>query len=542
MTNKRTMNPTRLLVSTLALGLLVAPVANAFLNGDGKGKPERDCYIGLDGYSQEDLTAISKNGKKMGIACTDGDACDTDGTVNDVCTFNFAVCANNSGVDGCDPATRTPKKIVAKAKSKAGKIDLGTSFPGDLSSACSAFVDFPVGVKVKKNGSKKALKGKVTLIAKKPTDKDKFTFVCNPSTGSTTTTTMPIGGPKCGKNPANLPPLTPEGDPQTAPDQLTLTVGQTGTDLDNGWTGISHNFPVTPSGSVTICLDGCTGSEADSVCTGTGPVGPDTVNGPVFGAPLPLLAANVPVCVVNRFAQPVTGSSDLVTGETDLSVILKSDVYFTSSSEVCPRCNNNNRCSSGANVNKPCTLDATLEVVQANGNTTYNLSEDCPPAGNPDGILDIDLPLTSGTTAPLVGPKPCSGSGGIPDEPNDCGGSACDQICTGNACVAMVDDPANPGSMVCVDDKGGLSQLCCGNDTTKPCFPLENGGELTRTGRAEPPTPPLPDTTYPKAGTGVLGAVFCEASTSVTTIDRTTGLPGPAALLLNGTYSWSQVE
>jgi hypothetical protein len=71
---------------------------------------------------------------------------------------------------------------------------------------------------------------------------------------------------------------------------------------------------------------------------------------------------------------------------------------------------------------------------------------------------------------------------------------------------------------------------------------LENGGELTRTGRAEPPTPALPDTTYPKTGMGVLGAVFCEGSTSVTTIDRTTGLPGPSALLLNGTYTWSQVE
>jgi hypothetical protein len=43
------------LVATMCLGL--APGASAFLAGDGKGRPDRDCYIGLDGYSQEDLPA-----------------------------------------------------------------------------------------------------------------------------------------------------------------------------------------------------------------------------------------------------------------------------------------------------------------------------------------------------------------------------------------------------------------------------------------------------------------------------------------------------
>jgi hypothetical protein len=249
------------------------------------------------------------------------------------------------------------------------------------------------------------------------------------------------------------------------------------------------------------------------------------------------------VCVVNRFAQAVSGNANLVTGETNLNVTLKSDVYFTSNLEVCPRCSNNGRCSSGANEGKACMTDAVLEVVLADGNTTYNLSEDCPPAGNPSGILDITLPLTSGTTSPLIGPRPCTAAGGIPDEPNDCGASTCSATCTpgSNACMAMADDPAHPGSLICVDVKGGLSQLCCENDPTQPCFPLENGGELRRTGRAEPPTPTLPDTTYPKTGSGTLGAVFCEASTSTANIDRTTGLPGPAALILTGTYEWSQV-
>jgi cysteine-rich repeat protein len=188
-----------MVATALVLGL-VRPTP-AFLAGDGKGKPDRDCYIGLDGYSSEDLSSISKNGKKQGIACTDCDpACDLDGvdTPNGSCTFSIAACVNNAGVPGCDPATRDPKKVKAQAKSKAGKIDLGTTFPGDLTSACSAFVDFPVPVKGKKLN--KPGKGTVTLLAKKKTDKDKFTFVCNPRPEgeacpapptTTTTTTVP---------------------------------------------------------------------------------------------------------------------------------------------------------------------------------------------------------------------------------------------------------------------------------------------------------------------------------------------------------------
>jgi hypothetical protein len=303
---------------------------------------------------------------------------------------------------------------------------------------------------------------------------------------------------------------------------------------------------VTPNGSVSICLDGCDGTEANPVCSGEGSVGPkgESVNGPVFGAPLPLLAANVPVCVVNRFNGPVTGSSNLVTGDTELNVILQSDVYLTTPAEVCPRCNNNGRCTTGSNQGKPCEIDATLVVAEGEGNKTYNLSEDCPPAGSPQGILDIVLPLTSGTTDPLIGPLPCSGPGGVPDKPNDCGAGSCTASCTpgSDACATMAEDPVNPGEMVCVDLKGGISQLCCENNPSKPCFPLENGGELTRTGRAESPSPALPDTTYPKTGTGTLAAVFCEGATGAGTVNLTTGLPGPAALMLTGTYSWTRVE
>jgi hypothetical protein len=52
------------------------------------------------------------------------------------------------------------------------------------------------------------------------------------------------------------------------------------------------------------------------------------------------------------------------------------------------------------------------------------------------------------------------------------------------------------------------------------------------------PQPPPPDTTYPKTGTGVLATTFCEAATAKGIINSTTGLPGPAALLLAGSQKW----
>ena len=187
-------------ILTVALALGLAGPAAAFLAGDGKGKPERDCYIGLDGYDESDLSPINKKGTKSGIVCTDCDpACDLDGvdTPNGSCTFSIAACVNQAGVEGCDPATRETKKTAAKAKSKAGKLDLASTLPSDGSSACSAFVDFVVPTK--KNG-KKTGKGKVTLKATKKTDKDVFQFRCEPRPegescpgGSTTSTTLDPG-------------------------------------------------------------------------------------------------------------------------------------------------------------------------------------------------------------------------------------------------------------------------------------------------------------------------------------------------------------
>lgn len=493
--------------------------ARAFIAGDGKGKAESDCFIGLEGFQQEDLQPFG-NGKKKAIQCQDGDECDLDGQVNGSCRFAVAACVNAPGISNC---SSTPlKKVKASAKPKGSpKVDLnrdaqGMPLPIDGGSACGAFQQ--IDVPIKKNGKKPG--AKVTLLAKKPKDKDVFLFLCTPPS-STTTTTMP---PTLCDNPSNAP---------TAPDEMRLTVAQTGTDLDNGFTGVSHNFPITPNGTLDVCLSGCDGTTTVD-CTAQGAVGEGTPNGVAFGAPLPLLAANVPVCVVNRWRDPITGTANIQTGEMDLLVTLFSDVYFTSSGDVCPQCING-KCNLGRNSGKACTVEAELEVVESTASDkTFKLSRDCPPFGQPDGTLLIDLPLTTKMTDALtIDTCPTQ-------KANECGAGGCGAACTGKACVAMIENPSAPGEMVCVDSKGGISQTCCNSATDVPCFAIDNGGEVRRQGLATVPQPALPDATFPKTHDGVLAAIFCEAATGVATIDRTTGLPGPAALILSGSNVWSQ--
>jgi hypothetical protein len=176
------------------LSTAVVPDASAYISGDGKGKPETDCFIGLEGYSPSDMTPFGKKGKPA-IQCTDGDpACDFDGdtTPNGSCTFRIAARVNDPNVPGCTPVPL--KKVKAKAKAKKMKVDLVADIPPDVLTEGRSWTGslLPFTVSVKKFGKPKvkAGKGKVALLAKKPKDKDKFLFACNPGSATTTTTTM----------------------------------------------------------------------------------------------------------------------------------------------------------------------------------------------------------------------------------------------------------------------------------------------------------------------------------------------------------------
>jgi len=114
--------------------------------------------------------------------------------------------------------------------------------------------------------------------------------------------------------------------------------------------------------------------------------------------------------------------------------------------------------------------EAVEAVTQAAGDKSYPVSRDCPPSRAESqfaGTLAIHLPLTSGK-AVCTGPLPCKAqpgdpSTGVPVQDDQCGGGLCNAGCTGLACSGG-HTPDNS----CIDSKGGISQFCCSNDTTKP--------------------------------------------------------------------------
>ena len=96
--------------------------------------------------------------------------------------------------------------------------------------------------------------------------------------------------------------------------QFDPATGSNGSDLDTGFSGLSHNFPTPAASTLRYCLSNCDGV-SDTACDASGDTGGGSLNGPTFGAPLPLLSAGLPVCVVNDYQPgPITGTFDLGTG------------------------------------------------------------------------------------------------------------------------------------------------------------------------------------------------------------------------------------
>ena len=497
----------------MVLALVLAPVATSvagrFTGGD---KKRSDCYAE---FEVENVATASK------VECMEGTACDADGQCNGQCTVNVALCLNQTdpNVPKC-----TPEPPLLSVTS-----DPSLEVPDLASTTCGRFTGVVVPLKTKKHGAQRPGKDKVVVIAVangKPTqDKDTLRIKCTPN-------------PSCGP-PPTLPCTGANANPAGGPNELDLVVANSGTDLDIGWTGISHNFPVVANSTLSACLRSC-GPDGTPPCDLQASVGPGTPNGETFGAPLPLLAASVPVCVVNEWNPTVgtpMGTADPLTGELNFQINLTSKVHLTSPTQVCPRCKNG-QCDSGPNQNKSCTVDATLVVAQAFGDKTYDLSRACPPdPGTLAASLDIRLPLTSGL-AVLAGPKPCAAKPGeprgVPVQDDNCFGEGCGDGCSGSACASMGTDPSS-GNPVCVDAKGGLGQNCC-NGT--PCFPTAGGGSIIRTGKPVIPSPPFPEQTFPKTADGVVVSIFCIPATGTNSIDTTSGLPGPGALVTPGSQTW----
>jgi len=472
---------------------------------------------------------ISATGKPSSLTCTDGDSsCDADGLPNGSCVIDLNACVGQA-VGSCTPGTLSSLTFNAPISKK--NLLSGFVAPNPATPGCGTGGAITLNLRVPKNPKKKVKPSKpVVLVMKSKGFVNKLRVQCV-SSGAP-------GGPTT----AVCPDRT---DSPGAPKQITLMVPPpadpahpelgNGSDLDNGWTGTSHNFPVIDGSSLKYCLSGCDGTSTFQ-CTGTGSTGAGSLNGETFGAPLPLLAANVPVCVVNQYHDTtLNGTFNLQTGEAGTPaspnlVHLNSMVYLrTTFPEVCPRCNvtggggkigSQGTCSNTSkNPGASCKVDGEVTVA---GKGLYLLSSQCTPLGDsPPTTLDIQLPFTTGT-ATKTGSVPCGDSAGPQTQDDSCGNGSCTATCTGAACNAM-----NNGQ--CIDAKGGISQLCCSNSTSTPCFPTKNNGTISRTGK------PATD-----GGTLVSAATFCIARTDSSLINVTTGLPGPGALLLPATVSVSK--
>jgi len=471
------------------------------------GPAAASCYAVFDGV---DLAPGSKNK----VVCADGDACDGDGTVNGSCTFTPSVCVFQTDIAGCTPLPIT--KFRGNGTKKLTLPPTGLSTP-----TCAAASNLVIKIKGKHKSAKKTIQLTAQVSGKPKSDKNKITFQCNKS--GTTTTTLPPGN--CANNPAG------------GPRQLDFTILGTGTDLDTGFSGVSHNFPVIEGAKLSLCLTECDAS-TNPVCKASGSTGQNSLNSPTFGPPLPLFAANVPVCVVNRFQDPtVQGTVNVQTGEYQSTVngsptpiVLLSDIYNTSATQVCPKCSGGSigatgSCDSGPNQGQRCTVGGQVRVVNGAINELYRLSNDCPPGGqqgSKTGTVTVTLPVTTGTD---------SRTGLCP------GQSKHDQCNTfGATCTSNCEGQPDP--------KGGINQWCCTDASKTPCFPTNpNSGEpnhaIVRTGTPLPPTPAWPDPTYPKTGDSVKTvATFCIGDTGSSTINQVAGLPGPGAVIFNGKQDW----
>lgn len=294
---------------------------------------------------------------------------------------------------------------------------------------------------------------------------------------------------------------------------------------DLGWTGISHDQPWPPEQRLAFALD-CKPGEPR--CTAVG-----GARGDFFGAPIPLSAGGVPACIVNRLRTGVGGSVDPKTGCGDLQIYLTATIHTGADvAAPCPVCRGDRtpndggrdgRCTGGAADGAPCDAQAVSSLFGAT-------STDClPTAATSAGDLTIDLaPLTTGEAA-LDAKLVCKASRGKDTAPCFCPAQVEPNACIGGRCPGSGRCPDGPIDGTCSKapyrgcrpgtGRADCDELVPGSgecrSAERPCF----GERITARGRCDPKHP-----TYV--------AVFCTPQTRAQALNVTSGLPGPARVLL----------
>jgi hypothetical protein len=307
-------------------------------------------------------------------------------------------------------------------------------------------------------------------------------------------------------------------------------------DLDTGWTGISHNSVATHDNVVTTNLD-CVGNDCN--------VDGTSLVGMAFGSPLPLSSGGVSVCVVNSFREAVTGTYNCDTGCSEGSAKLLSSVFLVQEASMpCPPCVGddiandgvkNGTCNGGTTDGAACDVGGISDLFQDAGGAPQDAgrtSNDCQPTGSPVGRLEIDLdPLTTGTIS--VDANVNCLSGAFP-----AGSCYCPKQVQPNACLSNSGVGTCPASGVC--ENGPIDAICSGQSYRQCRF--EEGTtdcEDTFPGSGNCIEQPRPcfGTNVSRTGTcgteqGNLVSFFCIPATSAAAINTTAGLPGPGAITL----------
>jgi len=153
-------------------GLCASPAYAGFIGGGGK--PEADCYAGLD------VTGVSSTSESR-IECTEGDACDASPCGDGKCTFEIRVCANRSGISGCTPPAGGLASLKIAGPLKSG-VPVGLTGP-----ACGG--PLMLDLKLKRDGqksNKRVIRAKAKAVSgvKPRKDQDSFLFVCLPRTSA----------------------------------------------------------------------------------------------------------------------------------------------------------------------------------------------------------------------------------------------------------------------------------------------------------------------------------------------------------------------
>ena len=370
-----------LLQGALLAAVGLAPAAFAFLVPGG-GKPEADCFVELDLNGITDTNIA--NGKK--VTCIDGDPCDADHDCNGSCTFDAAICVNQT-----DAALSTCTAPAALSSFSVNAMGVVIPSPGTSGPNCSDRVNLVVELKgnKQKNGKRKIV-ATATQTAAPKKDKDKYTLLCTKRVGAcptTTTTTLPpvcgdgtVGAgeqcdPPCGAGCAagqmcdgNCQCVTQAAcDCGGPPDPMQVSFvtgagsGTCGDFTDAAGVPLVANADLTPglncgglyfggSGNAVplpnsvpqaglsianVCCSGTSLTAVGATAAETGSERTCTGAGCLFGPPLPVVNLNEPAtstCVVNRLASSARGSGDCALGTSELTAPLSSEIFLAGDS------------------------------------------------------------------------------------------------------------------------------------------------------------------------------------------------------------------